>query len=99
MAHWRSVLPEGAILEVPYEDLVDDLEGWARRIVAHCGLDWNDACLAFHEAKRPIRTASASQVRRPIFKTSVGRWLPYKDLLQPLIKELPRERVPDAAFR
>jgi tetratricopeptide (TPR) repeat protein len=99
MAHWRSVLPEGAILEVPYEDLVDDLEGWARRIVAYCGLDWNDACLAFHEAKRPIRTASASQVRRPIFKTSVGRWLPYKDLLQPLIKELPAERVPDAAFR
>jgi len=89
MAHWRRVLPAEAMLEVPYEALVEDFEPWARRIVAYCGLEWDDACLAFHQTKRPVRTASASQVRRPIFKSSIGRWLPYKDLLEPLIKELP----------
>ena len=91
MAHWRRVLPAGAMLEVPYEALVEDFEPWARRIVDFCGLEWDDACLAFHETKRPVRTASASQVRRPIFKSSIGRWLAYKDLLDPLIKELPLE--------
>ena len=52
-------------------------------------MDWDPRCLAFYETKRPVRTASASQVRRPIFKSSVGRWLAYKDLLEPLIRELP----------
>ena len=94
MAHWRRVLPAGVMLEVPYEDLVADFEPWARRIVDHCGLEWDDACLAFHETKRPVRTASASQVRRPIFKSSIGRWLAYKDLLEPLIRELPVEAEP-----
>ena len=89
MAHWRLVLPADAMLEVPYEALVEDFEPWARRIVDYCGLEWDGACLAFHETKRPVRTASASQVRRPIFKSSIGRWLAYKDLLEPLIKELP----------
>ncbi len=94
MAHWRRVLPKDAMLEVPYEALVEDFEPWARRIVEFCGLEWNDACLAFHETKRPVRTASASQVRRPVFKSSVGRWLAYKDLLEPLIRELPIEPEP-----
>ena len=89
MAHWRRVLPEGAMLEIQYEELIQDFEVGVRRIVAHCGLQWNDACLAFHRTERPVRTASASQVRRPIFKTSMGRWQHYKDFLQPLIKELP----------
>jgi hypothetical protein len=91
MAHWRRVLPADAMLDVPYEDMVEDFEPWARRIVAYCGLEWDDACLSFHETKRPVRTASASQVRRPIFKSSIGRWLAYKDLLDPLIKELPAD--------
>jgi hypothetical protein len=89
MAHWRRVLPADAMLEVPYEGLVEDFEPWARRIVDYCGLEWDDACLAFYETKRPVRTVSASQVRRPIYKSSIGRWLAYKDLLEPLIKELP----------
>ncbi|HTS92288.1 MAG TPA: sulfotransferase, partial [Stellaceae bacterium] len=89
MAHWRSVLPEGAMLDVQYEDVVADLETQARRIVAFCGLEWDDACLAFHESKRPVKTASAMQVRRPIYKSSVNRWEPYKDLLKPLLQELP----------
>jgi tetratricopeptide (TPR) repeat protein len=91
MAHWRRVLPSEAMLELPYEELVEDFEPWARRIVDFCGLEWDGACLAFHETKRLVRTASASQVRKPIFKSSVGRWLAYKELLDPLIRELPPE--------
>ncbi|HYC13585.1 MAG TPA: sulfotransferase [Stellaceae bacterium] len=89
MTHWQNVLPEGAMLNVQYEDVVADLETQARRIIAFCGLEWDDACLAFHETKRPVKTASAMQVRRPIYKSSVNRWEPYKDRLQPLLQELP----------
>ena len=88
MEHWRRVLPVGVMLEVEYEEVVADTERQARQIVAHCGLEWDDACLAFHKTQRPIRTASATQVRQPIYRTSVGRWKPYQHLLQPLIKEL-----------
>jgi tetratricopeptide (TPR) repeat protein len=89
MAHWRNVLPTDAMLDVQYEDVVSDFETQARRIVAYCGLEWDDACLAFHETKRPVKTASAMQVRRPIYKSSVGRWEPYRDVLKPLLQELP----------
>ena len=88
MQHWRRVLPAGVMLEVQYEDVVADVAQQARRIVAHCGLPWDDACLAFHRTQRPVRTASAAQVRQEIYPTSVGRWRRYGDLLQPLIKEL-----------
>jgi tetratricopeptide (TPR) repeat protein len=88
MAHWRDVLPAGVMLEVSYEDVVDDLDGQARRIIAHCGLAWEDACLAFHQTRRPVQTASATQVRQPIYRGSVGRWRPYRDLLQPLLQAL-----------
>jgi tetratricopeptide (TPR) repeat protein len=88
MAHWRHVLPAGVMLEVQYEDVVDDLEGQARKIIAHCGLDWEDSCLAFHETQRPVETASARQVRQPIYRSSVGRWRSYKGLLQPLRQAL-----------
>ena len=76
------------MLDVEYEEVVVDVERQARQIVAHCGLEWDDACLAFYKTQRPIRTASATQVRQPIYRTSVGRWKPYQHLLQPLIKEL-----------
>jgi hypothetical protein len=59
MAHWRRVLPQGVMLEVQYEDVVENLEAQARRMVAHCGLAWEAACLAFHETQRPVRTASS----------------------------------------
>jgi len=88
MEHWRSVLPPGVMLEVRYEDVVDDLETQARRLVAHCGLDWEDACLAFHQTQRPVHTASVTQVRQPIYRSSVGRWRPYGHLLQPLLQAL-----------
>jgi tetratricopeptide (TPR) repeat protein len=87
-AHWREVLPEGRVLEIRYEDVIDDLETSARRIVGHCGLEWYPSCIAFHEARRPVRTASASQVRRPIYRTSEGRWRAYHDHLGPLLAAL-----------
>jgi hypothetical protein len=88
MTHWRKTLPRGRMLEVRYEDVIGDLETWARRIVKHCGLKWDPACIAFHEARRPVRTASASQVRQPIYRTSEGRWRKYGDDLQPLVTAL-----------
>jgi tetratricopeptide (TPR) repeat protein len=90
MEHWRQVLPEGAMLEVQYEEVVEHLEEEARRIVAYCGLDWNDACLGFHKTQRVVRTASHNQVRQPIYKSSVGRWRAYEAELQPLLRELDR---------
>jgi tetratricopeptide (TPR) repeat protein len=88
MAHWRQALPEGVMIEVQYEELVDDLEGNARRMLAHCGLDWDDRCLAFHKTQRQVVTASASQVRQPIYRTSLARWRPAAALLQPLYDAL-----------
>jgi tetratricopeptide (TPR) repeat protein len=67
MEHWRKVLPGGAMIEVQYEDLVRDLEPDARRIISHCGVDWDDACLAFHKTRRPVQSASAVQVRQPLY--------------------------------
>ena len=88
MAHWRQALPAGVMIEVQYEDLVDDLEGTARSMLAHCGLDWDERCLAFHQTQRQVNTASASQVRQPIFRTSLARWHPAAPLLQPLYDAL-----------
>ncbi len=83
--HWESVMP-GSILQIDYEDLVHDLEGTARKIVDFVGLPWDDACLSFHETERAVQTASATQVRQPIYATSVERWRPYEPHLKPLIR-------------
>jgi len=88
MAHWRDVLPTGVMLEVDYEALVDDLEGQARRMVAHCGLDWNDSCLSFYRNERPVLTANAALVREPIYNSSVGRWRNYEKFLEPFQRAL-----------
>jgi tetratricopeptide (TPR) repeat protein len=88
MTHWRSVLPPDAMLDVAYEDVVADLEGQARRLIAYCGLPWDDRCLSFHTTNRAVRTASAVQVRRPLFRTSVQRWRRYKSSLGPLLHQL-----------
>jgi tetratricopeptide (TPR) repeat protein len=94
MDHWHSVLPAGAILDVQYEDVVDDLEGQARRIVDACGLDWDPACLSFHRTERSVGTASAAQVRRPIYSNSIGRWKKFGSLLEPLRVALGGETEP-----
>ena len=88
MEHWHNVLPQDVMLDVQYEALVTDLEQQARRIMAHCGLEWDDACLAFYQTDRVVRTASASQVRQPIYTSSVGRWRAYEFQLQPLLEAL-----------
>jgi hypothetical protein len=87
MGHWRQVLPV-PLLEVDYEETVADLEGVARRLAAGCGLAWEPACLAFHETRRPVRTASVTQVRQPIYKKSVARWKHYENALGALFAQL-----------
>jgi tetratricopeptide (TPR) repeat protein len=88
MAHWRDVLPPDRFLEIRYEAVIADLESEARRFVGFCGLQWDPRCLAFHQTRRPVFTASATQVRRPIYQSSQGRWLAYRDHLGPLIAAL-----------
>ncbi|QNB16913.1 tetratricopeptide repeat protein [Paraburkholderia tropica] len=88
MAHWRSVLPAERFLEVEYEAVVDDLEGEARRMIEFLGLQWDDACLSFHTNQRIVRTASVNQVRKPIYRTSKGRWQKHAAYLKPLLDVL-----------
>lgn len=87
MAHWSETLPL-PLLEVAYEDLVADPEAMSRKLVAFCGLDWEPQCLAFHETKREVTTASRWQVRQPIYRSSIGRWKPYEPYIGPLLKAL-----------
>lgn len=87
MDHWRAVLPDN-FHTVSYETLVRDPEAEVRRLIDLCGLPWHDACLAFHESRRPVQTASLAQVRRPIYATSVGTWEPFADRLRPLFEAL-----------
>lgn len=94
MKHWQRVLPEGVMIEVDYEDLVEDFEANVRRLLAHCGLDWDDRCLAFHQTTRQVSTASSAQVRRPLYKTSLQRWQPEHALLQPLFDGLGPQLAP-----
>ncbi|MCP4492817.1 MAG: tetratricopeptide repeat protein [Gammaproteobacteria bacterium] len=88
MQHWRNVLPEGSFYELQYEDLVADTENQAKALIEYCGLDWDDNCLEFHKHERNIRTASVTQVRQPIYKTSVERWRTYQEHLGPLFAAL-----------
>lgn len=85
MTRWRALLPADRFLEIDYEAVVADLETEARRLVAFCGLPWDDACLAFQAARRPVRTASAFQVRQPLYDSSIGRAERFSRHLAPLI--------------
>ncbi len=87
MAHWRSVLPPGRILDIRYEELVGDFERQTRRMLEYCELPWDDRCLAFHETQRQVRTASAVQVRQPLYGSSIGRWHGYREFVAPLLAE------------
>ncbi len=88
MDHWRSVMPTGSMLEVQYENLIENFEAEARRIVDYCGLPWDDRCLAFHQTERTVRTASLAQVRQPLYRSSVQRWRRYEKHLGPLMAAL-----------
>jgi len=82
--HWRSVLPADRFVEVDYEDLTRAPEPVIRRIIAACGLAWDDACLHPESNPRPVKTPSKWQTRQPIFHTSVARWRRYEPWLGPL---------------
>jgi tetratricopeptide (TPR) repeat protein len=82
--HWRTVLPATALLEIPYEALIEDQEGWTRRMVDFIGLPWDPKCLEFHETERVVSTASKWQVRQKIYAASAGRWRNYEKFLGPL---------------
>jgi tetratricopeptide (TPR) repeat protein len=93
MDHWRTILLI-TIHEVDYADTVSDLEGVARRLIAACGLPWEPACLDFHRTRRPIRTASITQVRQPIYTQSLARWKNYQGALADLFVRLPQPKEP-----
>ena len=84
IAHWREVMP-GFLYEVQYEDMVADQERVSRELIAHLGLEWDDACLDFSKTERPVRTASVTQVRQGIYSSSVKLAERYGDALKPLI--------------
>ena len=88
MQHWREVLPPGTFYDIRYEDVVADLPGEARKLIDFLELEWDDACLKFYENKRQVRTASLSQVRQPIYNSSVARWKPYAPYIEPLLDAL-----------
>lgn len=89
MQHWKAVLPM-PITEVSYEDIVANLEKVSRRLLSELGLEWNEACLAFHKNNRVVQTPSQWQVHQPIYQTSIGRWRRFENKLGPLKESLQR---------
>ncbi len=87
MRHWDAALP-GKVLRVIHEDVIEDLEGGLRRILDHCGLDFEPACLAFHQTRRAVRTPSSEQVRQPIFRDGLDQWRNFEPWLAPLAAAL-----------
>jgi exonuclease VII small subunit len=93
MDHWDEVLP-GRVLKVSYEDMVTNFESEVRRLLEHCELAWEDACLNFHQTERAVNTASSEQVREPIYSDAVAYWKHYeahlddvKIILEPVLSE------------
>jgi tetratricopeptide (TPR) repeat protein len=93
MRHWDRVLP-GRALRVSYEDLVEDLGASVRQILAHCGLEFDPACLAFYRSRRAVNTPSSEQVRQPLFRGGLSQWRHYSPWLDPL-----RDTLGDAIVR
>lgn len=92
MNYWRALLP-GRFLDLDYEALVEDQEGTTRRLLQHCGLEWREACMRFHENPAPTATASAAQVRRPIYRESLDLWRNYRQELAPLARLLAQDGI------
>ncbi|HEY3849576.1 MAG TPA: sulfotransferase, partial [Steroidobacteraceae bacterium] len=92
MSHWRGTMP-GAIYDIVYEDLIADQAGETRKLLEHCGLEWEDRCLEFHRNPTPSTTASASQVRRPLYESSVSQWRRYEARLTGLKDALAAEGI------
>ena len=94
MRHWDQVLPHGRILRIYHDDVVEDLEGNVRRLLEYCGLEFEPQCLAFHETRRSIRTASSEQVRQAIYREGLDQWQHFAPWLGPL-----RDALGDAVSR
>lgn len=92
MALWTREMP-GRVLDVRYEDLIADQHGQTQRLLAHCGLEWSDACLEFHTNAAPVSTPSAAQVRRPIYSDSVARWKRHAEVLEPVRRFFEQEGI------
>ena len=92
MKHWQRVLP-GKILEVQYESVIENQEAESRRIIDYCGLDWEEACLAFEQNVAPVATASSVQVRQPLYAHAVNRWRHYEKYLDDLKQLLTAEGI------
>ena len=86
IGHWRSALPPGTLLDVPYQGLVEDPEHWSRRIIDFIGLEWDARCLDFHRTERAVLTASYWQVRQEIYRRAAGRWRNYERFIGPLLE-------------
>ena len=100
MNYWHEILP-GKIIDIHYEEMVSDQENQTRRLIAHCELPWEDACLRFYESDRAVVTASSEQVRQPIYAGSVNSWRrfeshlgPLIEVLEPLLLQLPEDQRP-----
>jgi tetratricopeptide (TPR) repeat protein len=97
-AHWRSVLPPDVLMEINYEDIVRDQSAASRAVIDFIGLPWEDGVMRFHESPAPSATASAVQVRRPVYASSVGKWRHHVERLGPLRERLLRE-IPEAELQ
>ena len=95
MDMWERLVP-GRVLQLSYEGLVADQEGQTRRLLAHCGLDWDESCLTFHENSAAVATPSAAQVRRPINADAVGKWRSHEAALQPVRDFFEEQGIPIA---
>jgi hypothetical protein len=93
--HWKATLPPHAFMDVSYEDLVRDQAEQSRRLITFVGLPWEDGVLRFHDSRAPSATASAVQVRRPIYTSSVGKWRHHADRLEPMRARMARE-IPES---
>ncbi|MBT4038815.1 MAG: sulfotransferase [Rhodospirillales bacterium] len=83
IAHWSTAVP-GQYLDLSYEDLIKEPEAQIRRLLDYCDLTFVEDCLNFHQTKRTVQTASAAQVRQPVYTSSIGRWRRFETLLEPL---------------
>tara|TARA_A100001391_G_scaffold142053_2_gene99826 strand:- start:6 stop:1589 length:1584 start_codon:yes stop_codon:yes gene_type:complete len=99
MGMWEELMP-GRVLQLGYEELVADQERQTRRLLAHCGLDWDPACLAFHENRSAVATPSAAQVRRPLNADAIGKWRQHAEALEPARAWLAGQGIdPEAAWQ
>lgn len=94
MQHWRDVLPKGHIYDIEYEEVIADLPNQARRLINFLDLPWEDECEEFYNNKQVSTTGSASQVRQPVYSSSIGKWRHYEKELEPLKIELEKSGIP-----